>query len=387
MSSSLTTFSRQSLRSLRAGPSKLSVRAASTAQSTSSTPAYQPQSYSRRVVPSDQRPPRPTEPTFFTGTPLFYNEVTVVRNALKQVEMKLREDKVWPLPNSLEVPNYVPPIAWVSVEKMNGIIGGTQMIKRKQYREMIDILSDLNKMSYVARLAGRADLSKIAENAMSKWIASRIVKETNTEAGSRMRGSIDTLGRAVGHGKRKTAMASVWIVPVKEAIPYFEGTVPVSKKAAAAAAAAAAAPASDFSDIKPFIGPDGSVISFSASSSGQSTFDPKTAKDLPVGQIIINQLPLPLTFEKHQDRETILRPLRLTGLIGAYNIFGLVKGGGITGQAGAVSLAIARALTAIRPEVEPTLFAAGLLIRDPRMVERKKTNLLGARTRRTWVKR
>lgn len=55
------------------------------------------------------------------------------------------------------------------------------------------------------------------------------------------------------------------------------------------------------------------------------------------------------------DRERIIRPFRVAGLIGAYNVFALVRGGGSTGQSGAVALGVAKALAAHAPEVEPLL--------------------------------
>lgn len=52
------------------------------------------------------------------------------------------------------------------------------------------------------------------------------------------------------------------------------------------------------------------------------------------------------------DRERIVRPFKVTGLLGAYNVFAIVRGGGSTGQSGAVSLAVAKGLAAHLPEVE-----------------------------------
>ena len=55
------------------------------------------------------------------------------------------------------------------------------------------------------------------------------------------------------------------------------------------------------------------------------------------------------------DRERVVRPFRIAGLIGAYNVFAIVRGGGSTGQSGALTLAIAKALAAHAPDVEPLL--------------------------------
>jgi small subunit ribosomal protein S9 len=99
----------------------------------------------------------------------------------------------------------------------------------------------------------------------------------------------------------------------------------------------------------------------------------------PTSEILVNHLPLPSHFAKVADREAVLRPLRVTGLLGAYNVFASVRGGGSTGQSGAVAHALAQAVTLLRPDAHDALFNDGLLARDPRVVERKKTNRPKAR--------
>ena len=60
-------------------------------------------------------------------------------------------------------------------------------------------------------------------------------------------------------------------------------------------------------------------------------------------------------FAAHVDRERIIRPFQVSGLVGAFNVFALVRGGGTTGQSGAIALGIAKGLAAHRPEVESLL--------------------------------
>jgi len=87
-------------------------------------------------------------------------------------------------------------------------------------------------------------------------------------------------------------------------------------------------------------------------------------------------------------RARALRPLLLAGAAGAVAGAVRVQGGGAGGQAGAVSHALARALQALDPaRYRAPLRAAGLLKRDPRMVERKKPGRKKARKGFTWVKR
>jgi len=90
-------------------------------------------------------------------------------------------------------------------------------------------------------------------------------------------------------------------------------------------------------------------------------------------------------------RETLVlqvrMPLEVTGTLGKYDIRATVCGGGISGQAGALKLGIARALVAADGSLHGALRAKGLLTRDPRMKERKKYGLAGARKRFQFSKR
>jgi small subunit ribosomal protein S9 len=97
------------------------------------------------------------------------------------------------------------------------------------------------------------------------------------------------------------------------------------------------------------------------------------------------------TFEDYFPREAlrlaIRTPLVLTRELGKYDVFVNVDGGGLTGQAGAAKMGIARALALIDEAHRVALRAAGLLTRDSRMKERKKYGLKKARKRFQWTKR
>jgi small subunit ribosomal protein S9 len=83
----------------------------------------------------------------------------------------------------------------------------------------------------------------------------------------------------------------------------------------------------------------------------------------------------------------INQPFNITETAGKYDIKVNVSGGGITGQAEAVRLAISKALIEIDPEYKPALKAEGITTRDPRMVERKKFGLKKARKKEQFSKR
>jgi small subunit ribosomal protein S9 len=80
-------------------------------------------------------------------------------------------------------------------------------------------------------------------------------------------------------------------------------------------------------------------------------------------------------------------PLSLTETVDQLDVLVRVRGGGTTGQAGAIRHGIARALVQLNPELRPKLKAAGFLTRDPREVERKKYGQPGARKRFQFSKR
>ncbi len=105
------------------------------------------------------------------------------------------------------------------------------------------------------------------------------------------------------------------------------------------------------------------------------------------GQIKINDRAFEEYFERETERMNILEPLRLTNTLNKFDIFVSVNGGGLTGQAGALRLGLARVLIQVAAENRPILKKANCLTRDPRMKERKKPGQKGARKKFQWVKR
>lgn len=105
------------------------------------------------------------------------------------------------------------------------------------------------------------------------------------------------------------------------------------------------------------------------------------------GRIIVNDRPAEQYFPRIGDMDRLLKPLKVTGGEGRYDITVLVKGGGITGQADAVSHGLARALLKYNPDFRPLLRKAGLLTRDAREKERKKPGLKRARKAPQYTKR
>ncbi len=105
------------------------------------------------------------------------------------------------------------------------------------------------------------------------------------------------------------------------------------------------------------------------------------------GEIIVNRRPLADYFPSEVQRTLIRYPLTLTDNVGKFDIRATVDGGGLSGQAGAIRLGIAKALLEFNSELRPKLKKAGLLTRDSRIKERKKYGQKGARKRFQFSKR
>ena len=253
--------------------------------------------------------------------------------------------------------------------------------------------------------------------------------------GARAKGGkahIDEYGRAYALGRRKESSARVWLVPakiprfrpeVKEAVRTAEEGDPqtkilspappvLSRSSAEVSTSSTRSPPSVATPSEPTVNSVAHARFLAAlkstftSSKFPSAFTPPASPTgmtvtPSVSQILVNNVPLHVYFTNTIDREKVVFPFKATGTLGKYNVFALVRGGGTTGQAGAVALGIARAIRTFFPtgtrilkgckHLFIYLFAGfstyvlqlqdDLLRRDPRMVERKKTGLAKARKR------
>ena len=105
------------------------------------------------------------------------------------------------------------------------------------------------------------------------------------------------------------------------------------------------------------------------------------------GSIIINGRDIDDYFGLDTLKLIVRQPLVATETVGKVDIICTVKGGGVTGQAGAIRHGISRALVTMNPEYRASLKAAGFMTRDPRMKERKKYGLKAARRAPQFSKR
>lgn len=283
-------------------------------------------SYSRRITPLPPRP-KPALSTFFAGKPILENAINEMEDALKRGQDGLRKEHIFPLPPHLAVP--IPRASWLGATEMSSILD--TKLRTSHYRRVTSLLNQLAMLREIAKRAEQPDVLVPLQDLLSQY-------ERPTSLGldasyEKPDGHIDQFGRSVSMGRRKESSAKAYMIKAKVAETPADDTIATS------------------------------------------------LDHVPTGQILINSLPIHQHFPRPSDREIILRPLRLAGLIGYYNIFALTKGGGTSGQAGAVALAIARGVATHRPELREVLLKDGLLHRDPRMVERKKTGLAKARKR------
>lgn len=105
------------------------------------------------------------------------------------------------------------------------------------------------------------------------------------------------------------------------------------------------------------------------------------------GKVIVNGRDQGTYFARHTHRLILNQPFLVVNGVGHYDVEATVKGGGLSGQAGAVRHGISRALQNIDPALRSALKKAGMLTRDARMVERKKVGMHGARRTKQWAKR
>ncbi|KAG6903109.1 hypothetical protein C0995_006296 [Termitomyces sp. Mi166 len=278
----------------------------------------------------------PSSPTFYTGRAEYFDQVILLQNAIVQARKSLKMLYLLPLPEFARKSLPAPFPMWKDQEEMSTDFQSP--MTRSRYRRVIKLLNELNSYYSIAKTANASDV-KIAIGSIIALFESGKKAASLAERQKKLP-TLDQYGRSYSVGKRKTSSARVWMIPV-----HAQPTPMKNEK--------------------------------DASESGGIT----------TSTILVNNIPLAEYFPIPADRERIMRPFKVAGVVGAYNVFALARGGGTTGQSGALSHGIAKGLVIHEPKLAKVLKKAQLTRRDPRMVERKKTGLAKARKRYTWVKR
>lgn len=265
------------------------------------TVASRPTNYFRRSFASSSTTrnqlTEPESPTFYTGRAQYYDYVASLERAITHTRSSLKTLQLDPLPEFSR--KSLPPIssAWMTKEEMTLFL--SSKLSSTRHRRLVDLLDTLNNYRRIASTSGHRALADNISSVL--MLFERNAKPNSTSLTKKTTAAIDEHGRSYTTGARKTSSARVWIISSKHATTAKEQN---------------GLPAS------------------------------------PVTEILVNNVPLNKYFRIPADRERILQPFRISGLLGAFNVYALVRGGGMSGQSGAIANGIAKGLAAHVPDVE-----------------------------------
>lgn len=268
---------------------------------------------------SESNLPTPPSPAFYTTRPVYYDTLVQLHVALSLARRALRVQHLLPLPPFAM--RALPPAqpAWANKTEMGLILESP--LTARMYKRVLVVLKELEICERISRVAGVTDVQDAVSDITKGFESRKGIQARDTRIRAREakdKGPLDKHGRSYTVGRRKTSTARVWMIKVQ----------------------------------KPDEGP--SATSSSILASGTAEVPPPLTTT-----VLINSVPISTYFCLPADRERVLRPLKLAGLLGAFNVFSLVRGGGVSGQSGAIALAVAKGCVAHVPEVEPILKKGG----------------------------
>lgn len=325
-----------------------------------SAPKQGAQSLRTQLAPLAPPRAKPSSPTYYTTDPAYHDSLQLLDQLTRELKRELEQTHVL-APQALPPALPMDRIAAFTSRRRVAMHMGLSL-RVSQFRDVSSRLLMLARYKELAvahfgagappqaRITRRQrDLTQQVVEVLAAYTGAsteEMSAAASTDArpltGTAARGLIDEHGRAYARGRRKVSSARVWMVRTKPAAPGAEP---------------------------------------------------------PLGEILVNNVPIGTYFSRAAHREAVTWPLKLAGVLGAYNVFALVRGGGASGQAGALAHGLANALVAAleaapgaharetADKVRDVLSRDGVLKRDPRMVERKKPGLVKARKAWTWVKR
>ncbi|KAF8160793.1 ribosomal protein S9/S16-domain-containing protein [Crassisporium funariophilum] len=289
--------------------------------------------------------PTPESPSFYTTRAVYHDQVVYLEKAIARSHSFLRANHLLPLPEFARAS--LPPLHPVWKDQYEMAQEFQTRMTTSRYRKVVKLLNQLNDYQRITQAGNCPELGKKLNDIITMFESSK--KEAFLARGKRKPVVLDQHGRSYTLGKRKTSSARVWMIPVQSPqLPEQEQSP------------------------EELLG---------LPSTEQPMYSVTTTT------ILVNNLPLNEFFPLPADREKITRPLKVAGVLGKYNVFAIVRGGGTSGQSGALAHGIAKGVVAHEPELETMFRRAKLTWRDPRMVERKKTGLAKARKAYAWVKR
>jgi small subunit ribosomal protein S9 len=254
---------------------------------------------------------KPESPSFYTGRPVYYDQVIQLQNANSYARGALKTLQLLPLP--LFAKQSLPPLrpVWKNQDEMRADFQSKMTTAR--YRRVTTLLNELNDYLRIATTAGCTELAEGIRQIVAMFESGK--KNAFLARGQRKKVVLDNYGRSYTVGKRKTSSAQVWMIPVR-------------------------AQHKSTTSIEELFGI-------------QSTSPPPVT--VTTTTVLVNNIPLAEYFPFPADRERVIRPFKIAGVLGAYNVFALLRGGGSTGQSGALAHGIAKGLVAHEPELDTIL--------------------------------
>jgi small subunit ribosomal protein S9 len=345
---------------------------------------------------------KPESSAFYSGRASYYDHLKQLEDAIQTTRRALTTLQLLPLPSFARSALVALPTVWKDRDEMSPVL--STRLTNSRYRRVTLLLGQLNEYRRIAVTAGCRELSDAIAQILDMF--ERDSKEAVLARGKRKPVRFDEYGRSYTVGRRKTSSARVWIIrtltpdeelqqdAAKEREDIAEGENIVDATASQGDADVNVSP-SDVNtsgvpttdaiqaeshsesanalrlspDVLPASSPVESIydnlrqlLSSEPPSSPRQTPAPappvrRSTKPVTVtpSTILVNNTPLAEYFPLMADRERVVRPLKISGGLGGFNVFALVRGGGMTGQSGAIALGIAKGLAAHEPEVENVL--------------------------------
>ena len=270
----------------------------------------------RERVEERPEPPKPIpdSPAFYTTRAVYYDQISSLEKAIGRSETFLRQNHLLPLPDFAKAS--LPALQSVWKDQQEMAIDFKTKMTTTRYRKVTKLLNQLLDFERIATTGGCPELAEKLRSILEMYESSK--KEAYLARGKRKPVVLDKYGRSYTLGKRKTSSARVWMIPVK---PPSEVTLSFEQETGL---------------------PGAPPVTFPVTTS----------------TILVNNLPLNQFFPLTADRERVTRPLKVAGVLGKYNIFAIVRGGGTTGQSGALAHGISKGIVAHEPDLE-TMFRRG----------------------------
>ena len=276
-----------------------------------------PGEFEEHEAPREPRSPRikpiPDSPSFYTTRPVYHDKVLYLERAIGRAHYHLRANHLLPLPTFAR--ESLPPLLPVWKSQIEMAKDFNTNMSTGRYRKVVKLLNQLNDYHRIATVGSCHILGEKIRSITALFESDK--KEAVLARGKRKKVVLDEHGRSYTIGKRKTSSARVWMIPVQ--VPKLEPT------------------------------PDEML-----------GLEPEHTYPVTTTTILVNNLPINEYFALPGDRERITRPLRVAGVLGKYNIFAIVRGGGTSGQSGALAHGISKGVVAHEPDFE-TLFRRGRL--------------------------